>query len=134
MDLWQFWLDAIREALRFLAADAGLGSGLAVVALAVLTRGASIGGRFLWVTNLARPEVVLAVLAAVTTMMIMAVNPDLPEHLRWIIVLVPAIVTLFAALKVASALALFWCVSNCISSLQTASVYYVAGRTLRRMD
>jgi YidC/Oxa1 family membrane protein insertase len=212
MDLWQLWLTAIRELLQFLSTDVGFGSGLAVVALALLTRSAllplswttayravlrqrklkalqpelaklkeelagqpqvystrmlalyrqhgislvdgrsllaaavqtpvfigtfqvlrsaSIGGRFLWLASLARPDVALAVIAAVSTTLLVIVNPDLPEHLRWVMILLPAIVTLVAALKVASALALFWTVSNCFSSLQAASVYYVAGRRLQ---
>ena len=209
MALWQLWLTAIQETLQFLSTDIGLGSGLAIVALALLTRsvllplswtaayrgairqrklkvlqpelaklkeelagqpqlytermmalyrrhglsvvdgksfltaavqmpvfvgtfqvlrGAPLGGRFLWIANLTRPDVALAVLAAVSTMVLVAINPDLPEQVRWIMILVPAVLTLIAALKVASALSLFWAVSNCFSSLQAASVYYVAGR------
>jgi YidC/Oxa1 family membrane protein insertase len=89
------------------------------------------GARFLWVETLARPDPVLAVLAALTTMLMMAANPDLPEQMRLILILVPSILAAIAALKFCSALAVYWTVSNCYSAIQTTALHYVVARRIR---
>jgi len=89
------------------------------------------GARFLWVETLARPDPVFAVLAALTTMLMMAANPDLPEQMRLILILVPSILAAVAALKFCSALAVYWTVSNCYSAIQTSALHYVLARRIR---
>jgi YidC/Oxa1 family membrane protein insertase len=87
------------------------------------------GARFLWVKDLSRPDLWLALLAGLTTMLLMSVNPDLPEHMRLMLIIVPSIIAVVVALKVASALALYWTTSNCYSAVQTAVLHrVVAGR------
>ena len=76
-------------------------------------------GRFLWVANLARPDLVLALVAGAATMVLMAMNPDLPEHMRLMLVVVPAIFTVIAALKVSAALSLYWATTNVFTGAQT---------------
>jgi YidC/Oxa1 family membrane protein insertase len=89
------------------------------------------GARFLWVETLARPDPVFAILAALTTMLMMAANPDLPEHMRVILILVPSILAAIAALKFCSALAVYWTVSNCYSAIQTGALHYVVSRRIK---
>ena len=89
------------------------------------------GARFLWVETLARPDPVFAILAALTTMLMMAANPDLPEQMRLILILVPSILAAIAALKFCSALAVYWTVSNCYSAIQTGALHYVVARRIR---
>jgi membrane protein insertase Oxa1/YidC/SpoIIIJ len=81
------------------------------------------GARFLWVETLARPDPVFAILAAFTTMLMMTANPDLPEQMRPILLLVPSILAAIAALKFCSALAVYWTVSNCCSAVQTSVLH-----------
>lgn len=89
------------------------------------------GARFLWVANLLKPDVALAVVAGLTTALMFFVNPDLPEQLRWFMIVVPSIIALVAALNFGSALAIYWAVSNCFSALQTVTAHYVIGRRIR---
>jgi YidC/Oxa1 family membrane protein insertase len=89
------------------------------------------GARFLWVETLARPDPLFAILAALTTMLMMAANPDLPEQMRLILILVPSILAAIAALKFCSALAVYWTVSNCYSAIQTGVLHYVVARRIR---
>ena len=89
------------------------------------------GARFLWVETLARPDPVFAILAAVTTMLMMAANPDMPEQMRVILILVPSILAGIAALKFCSALAVYWTVSNCYSAIQTGVLHYVVARRIK---
>jgi YidC/Oxa1 family membrane protein insertase len=89
------------------------------------------GARFLWVETLARPDAVFAILAALTTMLMMAANPDLPEQMRLILILVPSILAAIMALKFCSALAVYWTVSNCYSAIQTGALHYVVARRIK---
>jgi YidC/Oxa1 family membrane protein insertase len=94
-------------------------------------RGGASGARFLWVETLSRPDPWFALLAGVTTMLVMAANPDLPEQMRWILILVPSILAAVAALKFCSALAVYWTVSNCYTAIQTSVLHYVLARRIR---
>jgi len=89
------------------------------------------GARFMWVETLARPDPVFAILAALTTMLMMAANPDLPEQMRIMLILIPSIFAAVAALKFCSALAVYWTVSNCYSAIQTGALHYVLARRIK---
>jgi YidC/Oxa1 family membrane protein insertase len=89
------------------------------------------GARFLWVETLARPDPLFAMLAALTTMLMMMANPDLPEQMRVMLILIPSILAAIAALKFCSALAVYWTVSNCYSAAQTGVLHYVVARRIK---
>lgn len=88
--------------------------------------------RFLWIGNLARPDFWLAMIAGAATMVLMAMNPDLPEHVRILLILVPAIFTVIAALKFSAALSLYWTTTNIFSSVQTLALRVVTRREEQR--
>lgn len=90
-----------------------------------------VRGRFLWVADLSRPDLWLALLAGLTTVLLMSVNPDLPEHMRLMLIVVPSIIAVVVALKVAAAMSLYWTASNCYSAVQTAALHRVVARRIR---
>jgi len=90
-----------------------------------------IRGGFLWVKDLSRPDAGFAILAGLATMLLMSVNPDLPEHVRMMLILIPSVMAVVIALKVASAVSLYWTVSNCYSAAQTAVLHHVVARRIR---
>jgi len=213
MNIWTFWLDALRSLVDVLATDAGLGLGLAIIAATLLLRlvllpiswsaayrgcirqkkmlklqpelqqlkekyakepnlymremlelyrknelsfidGKNLlgalaqmplllgmfhalrsigdGARFLWIPNLLKPDVLLALIAGVVTGLMLSVNPDLPGQMRLVMIIVPSVIAIFAALKVCSALSLYWVASNCFSAAQAAVLHFVVGRRLRK--
>jgi YidC/Oxa1 family membrane protein insertase len=87
--------------------------------------------RFLWVASLARPDLLIAMIAGLTSALIVIVNPDLPEQMRAIMILLPAVLAFVFAMKFASALGLYWIASNCFTAAQTAAVHYVVGKRAR---
>lgn len=89
------------------------------------------GVSFLWVRNLLKPDLALALIAGLTTALMIAANPDLPEQMRIIMILVPSIIALVLALKVGSALSIYWVTSNCFSAIQTVAVHAIVGRRIR---
>ncbi|MEM7016600.1 MAG: membrane protein insertase YidC [Pseudomonadota bacterium] len=88
-------------------------------------KGFGEGIRFLWVTNLAKPDFWFAIIAGITTALMMMVNPDMPEHLRIAMIVIPCILTIIFALNFSSALAIFWSTSNCFTALQTAALHFL---------
>jgi YidC/Oxa1 family membrane protein insertase len=94
-------------------------------------RDAGEGARFLWITNLGKPDAWLAAVAALTTALMMLANPDLPEQVRVVLIVVPSIIAAIVALKFCSALAVYWVASNCFSAAQTALVHLVLARRIR---
>lgn len=89
------------------------------------------GARFLWVASLSRPDFWLALIAAVTTSLMMLANPDLPEQTRLALVLIPGMIAFVFALKFASALAIYWATSNCFTAAQTFAVHLLVNRQIR---
>jgi YidC/Oxa1 family membrane protein insertase len=89
------------------------------------------GVRFLWVPNLLRPDVALALIAGITTALMMAANPDLPEHVRMLMIILPSVLAIIVALKFSSALAIYWTASNTFSAVQTLALHAVVRRRVR---
>ena len=96
----------------------------------VLRAGAG-AGRFLWASSLARPDLWLAITAGITTALMVAANPDLPEQTRMIMMVFPSIIAIVFALNFASALAVYWITSNIFTAVQTAAVHLVVGQRIR---
>ena len=212
MQLWAVWIEALGDLLEVLSTGAGLGPGLAIIALTVILRSALLPvswrsaysaclrqkrlkglqpeirrikerfadqpqqavtetvrlyqknglrfldtgpivssliqmpvllgmfnvlregwqqARFLWISNLSRPDFYIAVIAAATTALMVLANPDLPEQTRMLMILLPSVIAFIFALKFASALALYWVASNCFTAAQTFAVHYVVDRRIR---
>ena len=74
---------------------------------------------FLWIRNLGRPDRILAILAGLSTAAAMAVVPHMSEQARLIIILLPAVLCLIAALHFSSGVALYWVTSNLMGTVQT---------------
>jgi YidC/Oxa1 family membrane protein insertase len=83
---------------------------------------------FLWIRNLGRPDIILAILAAVTTAAAMAVEPDMPEQMRWLLILLPAVFCLLTALHLSSGIALYWITTNTFGAAQTIALRRVVKR------
>jgi YidC/Oxa1 family membrane protein insertase len=89
------------------------------------------GARFLWAESLSKPDPWFAVLAGLSTMLVMFANPDLPENLRLLLLIVPSVLLAITALKLCSALAVYWSVSNLLSALQTFIMHALIGRRIK---
>jgi YidC/Oxa1 family membrane protein insertase len=96
-----------------------------------LLRGLAKGGRFIWVSDLLKPNAVLAVIVALSTALTIAVNPDMPEQMKMLMIAVAGVITLASALHFGSALALYWTTSNLFSTLQTLAVHGLVNRRIR---
>ena len=96
----------------------------------ILREGTS-AARFLWISSLSRPDFWIAIVAGITTAMMMAANPELPEQARMLMIVLPSVIAFVFALKFASALAVYWVASNLFTAVHTAAVHFVVDRRIR---
>jgi membrane protein insertase Oxa1/YidC/SpoIIIJ len=77
-----------------------------------------------------RADVGLALIAGITTALMLMANPDLPAQLRAVMILIPCVLAVLAALKYGSALAIYGSASNCFSAVQTYLLHTLVKRRL----
>jgi len=87
-------------------------------------------GRFLWVSDLAKPDLAFAIIAGATTALLALAAPDLPEHVRTLMLIVPAVCLALTAMHFASGIALYWATSNVFSAAQTLTLRAVIARRI----
>jgi YidC/Oxa1 family membrane protein insertase len=81
---------------------------------------ASVGGRFLWIRDIAKPDAALALVVAALTAAGIAAGPqpDMPSQQRQLLLVMPALLTLFALWKMAAGIGLYWGVSSVVGVAQ----------------
>ena len=83
-----------------------------------IRRGMGAGGRFLWIRNLAQPNAILAVATGILTVAASLLGPHLPQQSRAAVAVLPALVTLVFAWRLASGVVLYWAASTAVNGLQ----------------
>jgi len=83
-----------------------------------IRRGLGAGGRFLWIRNLGQPNAILAVATGVLTAVASLLGPHLPQQSRVVVAVLPAVLTLVFAWRLASGVALYWAASTAVTGLQ----------------
>ena len=99
-----------------------------VLGMFQMLRAVRIESAFLWVRDLAKPDLIFAFAAALTVAVLMAANPGLPEQYKTIMIILPSVLTLVFALKFSAGLALYWVISNLFAAAQTAYVHWLVER------
>jgi YidC/Oxa1 family membrane protein insertase len=120
-----------REGVSLLPAAGCVGGLLQIPVLLALynavSQSAAVGGRFLWIRDISKPDVALAMLVAAVTAASMAAGPqpDAPAQQRMLILAMPAVLTVVALWHMASGVGLYWGVSSAVGVVQ--------GLVVRRM-
>jgi len=81
---------------------------------------AAIGGRFLWIRDVSKPDIALALLVALVTAGSMAAGPqpDVPTQQRQLLLVMPALFTAVALWQMAAGVGLYWGVSSIVGVAQ----------------
>jgi YidC/Oxa1 family membrane protein insertase len=79
---------------------------------------AALGGRFLWVRDISRPDAIVAVLATLFTVAATASGPSAPAPNRSIVLVMSALVTAIALSKMAAGVGLYWGLSSLVGAVQ----------------
>lgn len=107
-------LRSLRDSLIQLPIVAGL--------YTAIKRGLGAGGQFFWISNLARPDALLALLVGTLVYFGATRNPGLPQQTRFLLALIPALLSVYAAFSVASGVSLYFAASAAVGVLETALV------------
>jgi YidC/Oxa1 family membrane protein insertase len=91
-------------------------AGMYTVVRGAVTSG--VGGRFLWIQNISRPDALLALLAAALVYGVALLSPQVTQQApRWQMLL-PAVVTLVFLVKLSAGLGLYWGTSSAVGCVQ----------------
>jgi YidC/Oxa1 family membrane protein insertase len=102
-----------------LAIQAPIGAGL----YQAITQGLARGGRFLWVADLARPDLVVALIAAgLGALAALVTAAGTPEHTARGASILSGVVTFFLAWRLSAGLGLYWAASALVGLVQAVLV------------
>jgi YidC/Oxa1 family membrane protein insertase len=94
-----------------------------LLALFTAVRGCvQAGGRFLWIRNIAKPDVLLASAVAAIACVTAAVGAGSTEQNHAMLIAVPTLLTFFVLLRMSAGIGLYWGVSNLVTLTQTVKI------------
>ncbi len=115
-----------REGVSFFPTSSIVGTLLQVPILLMLfsavRRVAEVGGRFLWIRDIARPDIGLTVLVTALTGIGVAVSAGSTEHGRMLLLGLPVVITFVALSQMGAGVGLYWGASGTVSIVQAALV------------
>jgi YidC/Oxa1 family membrane protein insertase len=85
-----------------------------------IEKGVGRGGKFLWIANIANPDFWLSIVVAVFTFVSVTLTPSVSGDRRFLMTLLPALVTLFVLSRLAAGVCLYWAASNIVGIVQSA--------------
>ncbi len=88
-----------------------------------IKKGLGVGKKFFWIRDLARPDFILGLLVAALTLIMTLVAPSLQSQTRFIMLLIPAIVTLVIVSQLSAGVGLYWAASNAVGLIQSALLH-----------
>lgn len=81
---------------------------------------AAVGGRFLWIADISKPDRLMVVLVAALTGAGAALAPQAGGQTKTVMAVLPALLTLLFLSKMAAGVGLYWGVSSAVGVVQTA--------------
>lgn len=85
-------------------------------------RCAALGGRFLWIRNIAKPDFLLTAAVTALTSATLIVGAHGPDQNKWLMAAVSAIVTFIVLVTMPAGVGLYWGASGLVSLLQSALI------------
>ncbi|WNC68650.1 membrane protein insertase YidC [Thalassotalea nanhaiensis] len=78
--------------------------------------------KFAWISNIAKPDVLLALLVGVITYASMVLMPNSAEQTSTLLFMLPAIICIVTLINFPSAIGLYWATSSAASLLQSLAI------------
>lgn len=88
----------------------------------------AFNSKFLWIANLAKPDVILALAVGALMFASMALMPGSTEQASLLILLVPVLISVFVLVSFPSAIGVYWATSNLVTLGQTVYLRRVVKR------
>lgn len=84
----------------------------------VIRNGIGLGSRFLWIADLAKPDIILTFIVGLLTLVTSLVAPQLSHQSKNFMFLLPTIITMVFVWQVSSGLGLYWATSSFVGIAQ----------------
>jgi len=88
--------------------------------------------KFLWIADIAKPDVILAFMVGVLTFLSMQMMPGAVEQQNILMFIIPAIISMFVLVSFPSALGIYWATSNLVTISQTLALRLIIVRNENR--
>lgn len=88
----------------------------------------ALSSKFLWIANIAKPDVLLALLVGILTFISMAMAPGSAEQNMTLFFMIPAIISVVLLISFPSGLGLYWATSNLVAISQQLILRFVISR------
>jgi YidC/Oxa1 family membrane protein insertase len=95
---------------------------LLVALFAAVRKTAAVGGAFLWVRDISRPDVIIAVIATALTGLGFVAGPQPAADQKWILLAVSTAITAVTLWQMAAGVGLYWGVSSAVGIAQSLAV------------
>ena len=76
-------------------------------------------GRFFWISNIARPDIGLALVVTVLTYVVTLMSPQIGSQARWLVIGIPVVMTLVILMRMSAAYGLYWGASTIVGGIQS---------------
>ena len=91
-------------------------------------KNATLSSKFIWITNITKPDLILAFIVGALTFMSMLMMPSIAEQQSVLLFLIPAVISTIVLLSFPSALGLYWAASNVAAITQTLVLRTIIAR------
>jgi len=89
-----------------------------------IKRGVRVGGRFLWIADISKSDLLLTAVVGILTYISMSVSPNLTAQNKTFYVLLPTIITVFFISRIAAGIGLYWATYSFIGILERIILRY----------
>jgi YidC/Oxa1 family membrane protein insertase len=93
-----------------------------IAIFSAIKSGLGVGGRFLWIGDIAQPDVILALIVGALTYLSSLLSANSPQQTRLLANLLPVAITLFFVWRLAAGIGLYWAASTSVGIIQAVLV------------
>jgi len=76
-------------------------------------------GRFFWISNIARPDICLALVVTALTYVVALMGPQTGSEARWLVIGIPVVMTLAILTRMSAGYGLYWGASTIVGGVQS---------------
>jgi YidC/Oxa1 family membrane protein insertase len=97
-----------------------------------MLRKIKLAASFLWISDIAKPDLILALVTGTLMLLAMTLGPGSHEHMSLVIFMIPVAISVISMVTFPSAIGLYWASSNLVSVTQTLVVRHIIARQRKR--
>jgi YidC/Oxa1 family membrane protein insertase len=97
-----------------------------------MLRQAKLTASFLWIPDIAKPDLILAVVTGTLMVLTMTLAPGSHQQMSLVMIMIPVAISVLSIMTFPSAIGLYWASSNFVSLTQTLVVRHFIARQRKR--